>query len=195
MKNKMLVIIASFVVLLLATSVSEAKSKCAGHTGKITSTVIGTQEKPPENLTEEQQGAWHSYQERTLQLRREYLTGLVQNGILTKTQVEARIKLMEAIFSFRTKNRFFGPETTLEIKFTEKQKVEMRELFKQRTAYREEALAALVAAGKITKGQADSQLERMQYRFDYYLENGFESEKGEHGLGIGPDGLGGGFWF
>lgn len=127
---------------------------------------------------------WTAYQEKTRQLRKEYLLSLVKTGILTQEQVDARIQLMEAIFAFRTKHGFVEPGEISDEKFTEEQKIEMRELFAQRLAMRKEALAAFVGAGRITQAQADSQLERMLYRFNYVLANGFSGKKGGHGMGM-----------
>lgn len=127
---------------------------------------------------------WNTYQEKTRQLRKEYLASLVQNGILTQEQVDARIQLMEAIFAFRTKHGLVEPGEISDEKFTEEQKAEMRELFAQRLALRKEALSAFVRAGRITQAQADSQLERMQYRFNYVMVNGLNGKKGWQGMGM-----------
>lgn len=125
---------------------------------------------------------WNAYQEKTRQLRKEYLVSLVQTGILTQEQVDARIKLMEAIFAFRTKHGLVESGEMSEEKFTGEQKAEMRELFAQRLELRKEALSAFVRAGRITQAQADSQMERLQYRFNYVLANGFNGKKGGHGM-------------
>jgi|GEM_PF-1780294 len=125
---------------------------------------------------------WNTYQEKTMQLRKEYLASLVQNGILTQEQVDTRIQLMEAIFAFRTKHGLVDSGDISDVKFTEDQKAEMQKLFAQRLALRKETLTAFVRAGKITQVQADSQMERMQYRFNYVLENGFSSQKGGFGM-------------
>ena len=127
---------------------------------------------------------WNAYQEKTRQLRKEYLVNLVQTGILTQEQVDARIQLMEAIFAFRTKHGFVESGDISDEKFTEEQKAEMRELFAQRLELRKEALSAFVRAGRITQAQADSQMERMLYRFNYILAKGFSNKKGGHGMGM-----------
>lgn len=145
---------------------------------------------PPAQLTEQQQADWKAWQEKNLQLRQEYLANLVKSGALTQEQVDARIKAMEASFAFRMKNGFVAPGSMNGAKLTDEQKVEMKKLFEQRMAIRKDALAAYVKAGQITQAQADSQLQRMQDRFNYRLENGVGSQKG--GRGTGPGGMGGG---
>lgn len=150
---------------------------------------------PPAQLTEQQQADWKAWQEKNLQLRKEYLANLVKSGTLTQEQVDARIKAMEASFAFRMKNGFVAPGSMNGAKLTDEQKVEMKKMFEQRMAIRKEALAAYVTAGQITQAQADSQLQRMQDRFNYNLENGFGSQKGGRGMGHGGGkggGMGGG---
>jgi hypothetical protein len=145
---------------------------------------------PTAQLTEQQQADWKAWQEKNLQLRKEYLANLVKSGALTQEQVDARIKAMEASFAFRMKNGFVAPGSMNGAKLTDEQKVEMKKMFDQRMAIRKDALTAYVTAGQITQAQADSQLQRMQDRFNYMLENGVGSQKGGRGMGRG--GMGGG---
>lgn len=183
------------ITMISMTAVSLSVPKCEGSSGEKDLFVVAAQEQFPNKIPEKQQNDWNAYQEKTMQLRKEYLASLVQSGILTQEQVEERIKLIEAIFAFRTKNSFIEPGAISGVKFTDEQRTEMRNLFEQRITLRKEALAAFVIAEKITQAQADSQLERMQYRFNYFLENGFSSQKGGHGIGIKPSGLDGDLWF
>ena len=150
----------------------------------------GMQGQPQVQLTEQQQADWKAWQEKNLQLRKEYLGNLVKSGALTQEQVDARIKMMEANHAFRAKNGFVAPGAMQGAKLTEEQKVEMKKLFEQRMAVRKEALASYVKSGQITQAQADSQLQRMQERFNYNLENGFGGGRGGRGMGRG--GMGGG---
>jgi Spy/CpxP family protein refolding chaperone len=141
-------------------------------------------------LTDQQKSDWKAWQEKNLQLRKEYIGNLVKSGALTQEQADARIKAMEAGFAFRSKNGFVAPGAMSGVKLTDEQKVDMKKLFEQRLAVRKAALAAYVTAGQITQAQADSQLQRMQDRFNYSLENGFGGQRGGHGMG--RCGMGGG---
>lgn len=150
----------------------------------------GMQGQPPAQLTEQQQADWKVWQEKNLQLRKEYLGNLVKSGALTQEQVDARIKAMEANHAFRAKNGFSAPGAMYGAKLTDKQRVEMKKLFDQRMAIRKDALDTYVKSGQITQAQADSQLQRMQERFNYALENGFGGGQGGHGRGMGRGGMG-----
>ena len=153
------------------------------------------QGQPPVQLTEQQQADWKAWQEKNLQLRKEYLGNLVKNGSLTQEQADARIQAMEAGFAFRAKNGFVAPGAMRGAKLTDEQKVEMKKLFEQRMSIRKDALATYVKSGQITQAQADSQIQRMQERFNYMLENGMGSQRGSRGGtggGMGKGGMGGG---
>ena len=152
----------------------------------------GFQGQPPTQMTEQQQADWKTWQEKNLQLRKEYLGNLVKSGALTQEQVDARIKAMEERHAFRAKNGFVAPGAMSGVKLTDEQKADMKKLFEQRTAIRKEALDSYVKAGQITQTQADSQLQRMQERFNYALEKGFTGQKGGRGMGAGRGGKGGG---
>ena len=153
----------------------------------------GMQGQPQVQLTEQQQQDWKAWQEKNLQLRKEYIANLVKSGALTQEQADTRIKMMEANHAFRAKNGFVAPGAMQGAKLTEEQKVEMKKLFEQRMAVRKEALASYVKSGQITQAQADSQLQRMQERFNYNLENGFGGGRGGRGgRGMGRGGMGGG---
>lgn len=140
-------------------------------------------------LTDQQKSDWKAWQEKNLQLRKEYIGNLVKSGALNQEQADARIKAMEAGFAFRSKNGFVASAAMPGVKLTDEQKVDMKKIFEQRLAIRKDALAAYVTAGQITQAQADSQLQQMQDRFNYSLENGFGEQRG-HGMGRG--GMGGG---
>lgn len=195
MKRKSWLVSILVITMVYMTAVSLSIPKCEGSSGEKDLFVFEAQEQFSIKIPEKQQKDWNAYREKTIQLRKEYLASLVQSGILTQEQVEERIKLMEAIFAFRTKNSFIEPGAISGVKFTDGQKAEMRNLFEQRMTLQKEALAAFVIVEKITQTQADSQLERMQYRFNYFLENGFSDQKGGHGIGIKPSEPGGDLWF
>ena len=146
-------------------------------------------------LTDEQKADWKAWQEKNLQLRKEYIGNLVKSGALTQEQADARIKAMEAGFAFRVKNGFVAPGAMVGAKLTDEQKADMKTLFEQRLAIRKDALAAAVTAGQITQLQADNQLKFMQDRFNYTMENGFGGPAGGRGMGagFGRGGMGGGF--
>ena len=78
-------------------------------------------------------------------------------------------------------------------KLTDEQKADMKKLFEQRLEFRKQALADSVKSGQITQAQADFQLQRMQERFNYNLENGFGGGRGGQGMGrgMGRGGMGG----
>ena len=197
MKMKSLLIAGVTVLLLSMVSVSMAAPMGGGMMGNgggmgrgMGPGFQGQPGQPPAQLTEQQQADWKAWQEKNLQLRKEYLANLVKSGALTQEQVDARIKAMEASYAFRMKNGFVAPGSMVGAKLTDEQKIEMKKVFDQRMAIRKDALAAYVTAGQITQAQADSQLQRMQDRFNYMLENGFGSQKG--GRGMGPGGMGGG---
>ncbi len=154
---------------------------------------LGMQGQQAAQLTDQQKADWKAWQEKNLQLRKEYLGNLVKSGALTQEQVDARIKAMEANHAFRAKNGFVAPGAMRGAKLTGEQKTEMKKLFEQRMAIRKDALATYVKSGQITQAQADSQLQRMQDRFNYSLENGFGGQKGGRGMGHG--GMGGGHRF
>ena len=148
-------------------------------------------------LTDQQKADWKSWQEKNLQLRKEYIGNLVKSGALTQDQADARIKAMEAGFAFRAKNGFVAPGAMVGAKLTDEQKADMKTLFEQRLAIRKDALAAAVTAGQITQVQADNQLKFMQDRFNSALENGFGGPAGGRGMGggFGRGGMGGGCRF
>ena len=150
----------------------------------------GMQGQPQVQLTEQQQQDWKALQEKNLQLRKEYIANLVKSGALTQEQADTRIKMMEANHAFRAKNGFTSPRAMSGAKLTDDQKAEMKKLFEQRLEIRKLALADYVKSGQITQAQADSQLQRMQERFNYNLENGFGGGRGGRGMGRG--GMGGG---
>ena len=153
---------------------------------------VGGQNAP---LTDQQKADWKVWQEKNLQLRKEYIGNLVKSGALTQEQADARIKAMEAGFAFRAKNGFVAPGAMVGAKLTDEQKADMKTLFEQRLAIRKDALAAAVTAGQITQVQADNQLKFMQDRFNYTMENGFGGPAGGRGMGagFGRGGMGGGF--
>ncbi len=153
----------------------------------------GMQGQPPVKLTEQQQADWKAWQEKNFQLRKEYLANLVKSGALTQEQADARIKMMEANHAFRTKNGFTTPGAMHGAKLTDEQKADMKKLFEQRLEFRKQALADSVKSGQITQAQADFQLQRMQERFNYNLENGFGGGRGGQGMGrgMGRGGMGG----
>ena len=150
-------------------------------------------------MTDQQLADWKAWQEKNLQLRKEYIGNLVKSGALTQEQADARIKAMEAGFAFRAKNGLVAPGATVGTKLTDEQKADMKKLFEQRLAIRKEALDAAVKAGQITQYQADNQLNWMQDRFNYMLDNGFGGPGGGRGMGggfgggPGRGGMGGGF--
>ena len=148
----------------------------------------GMQGQPQVQLTEQQQADWKAWQEKNLQLRREYLANLVKSGALTQEQADARIKMMEANHAFRANNAFAAPGAMRGAKLTDEQKSEMKKLFEQRLEIRKQALADSVKSGQITQAQADLQLQRMQERFNYHLENGFGGGRGGRGMGQGMGG-------
>jgi len=144
-------------------------------------------------LTDQQLADWKTWQEKNLQLRKEYIGNLVKSGALTQEQADARVQAMEAGFAFRAKNGFVAPGAMVSAKLTDEQKADMKKLFDQRLAIRKDVLAAYVTAGQITQVQADNQLKWMQDRFNYALENGFGSQMGGRGVGgsFGRGGFGG----
>jgi hypothetical protein len=155
----------------------------------------GFQGQAPTQLTEQQKADWKAWQEKNLQLRKEYIGNLVKSGALTQEQADARIKAMEAGFAFRSKNGLVAPGAMLGAKLTDEQKADMKKLFEQRLAIRKDTLDAYVNAGQITQYQADNQLKWMQDRFNYVMENGFGGPAGGRGMGagFGRGGMGGGF--
>ena len=199
MKKKSLLIAGVAVLMLSIGSVSMAAPMDSGMGGggmmgngggMGRGMGLGLQGQPPAQLTAEQQADWKAWQEKNLQLRKEYLANMVKSGALTQEQVDARIKAMEASYAFRMKNGFVAPGSMNGAKLTDEQKVEMKKMFEQRMAIRKDALTAYVTAGQITQAQADSQLQRMQDRFNYMLENGVGSQKGGRGSGHGGMGVG-----
>ncbi|MHC1760442.1 MAG: DUF2680 domain-containing protein [Negativicutes bacterium] len=204
MKKKSMLLTGVALLVLSVTSVSLAGPMGGGMGGGMGRGGMGgmgmgpgMQGQPPVQLTEQQQADWKAWQEKNLQLRKEYLGNLVKSGALTQEQVDARIKAMEANHAFRAKNGFVAPGAMYGAKLTDEQKVEMKKLFEQRMAIRKEALASYVKSGQITQAQADSQLQRMQERFNYNLENGFGGGRGGRGGrgmggGMGRGGMGGG---
>lgn len=136
-------------------------------------------------LTDQQLADWKVWQEKNLQLRKEYIGNLVKSGALTQDQADARVKAMEASFAFRAKNGFVAPGAMSGAKLTDEQKADMKKLFEQRMAIRKDALAAAVTAGQITQVQADNQLKVMQDRFNNALENGGSLQMGGRGAGMG----------
>lgn len=146
---------------------------------------MGPQGQAPAQLSEQQLADWKAWQEKNLQLRKEYIGNLVKSGAMTQEQADARIKAMEAAQAFRAKNNLVAPGAMQGVKLTDEQKVEMKKLFEQRLAIRKDALASYVASGQITQIQADNQIKRMQDNFNYKLENGFGSQKGGRGMGGG----------
>ena len=152
----------------------------------------GMQGKPAVQMTEQQQADWKAWQEKNLQLRKEYLANLVKSGALTQEQADARIKALEANHSFRTKNGFVAPGSMYGAKLTDEQKKEMKKLFEQRLEIRKQALAEYVKSGQITQAQADQQIKRMQDNFNYKLENGFGGRGKGMGGGMGRGGKGNG---
>jgi len=136
-------------------------------------------------LTDQQLADWKVWQEKNLQLRKEYIGNLVKSGALTQDQADARVKAMEASFAFRAKNGFVAPGAMSGAKLTDEQKADMKKLFEQRMAIRKDALAAAVTAGQITQVQADNQMKVMQDRFNNALENGVGSQMGGRGAGMG----------
>ncbi|HWR31738.1 MAG TPA: DUF2680 domain-containing protein [Negativicutes bacterium] len=144
-------------------------------------------------LTDQQLADWKVWQEKNLQLRKEYIGNLVKSGALTQDQADARVKAMEASFAFRAKNGFVAPGAMSGAKLTDEQKADMKKLFEQRMAIRKDALAAAVTAGQITQVQADNQLKVMQDRFNNALENGGSLQMGGRGAGMGAGrgGMGG----
>ena len=157
---------------------------------------MGPQGQAPAQLSEQQLADWKAWQEKNLQLRKEYIGNLVKSGAMTQEQADARIKAMEAAQAFRAKNNLVAPGAMQGVKLTDEQKVEMKKLFEQRLAIRKDALASYVASGQITQIQADNQIKRMQDNFNYKLENGFGPNKGGRGMGggmgMGHGGKGGG---
>lgn len=153
---------------------------------------LGMQGAPAAQLSTAQQADWKSWQEKNLQLRKEYVGNLVKSGALTQEQADARIKAMEAGFAFRAKNGFVAPGAMAGAKLTDEQKADMKKLFEQRLVIRKDALDAAVKAGQITQIQADNQMKVMQDRFNYNLENGFGARMGGRGMGMGHGGMGGG---
>ena len=145
----------------------------------------GLQGQAPIQLTAEQQADWKVWQEKNLQLRKEYMSNLVKSGALTQEQANARIQSMEAMHSFRAKNGFITPGAMAGAKLTDDQKADMKKLFEQRLAIRKDALDAAVKAGQITQYQADNQMKAMQDRFSYAMENGMGSMHGGPGMGMG----------
>ena len=146
-------------------------------------------------LTDQQKADWKSWQEKNLQLRKEYMGNLVKSGALTQEQADARIKAMEAGFAFRAKNGFVAPGAMAGATLTDEQKADMKKLFEQRLAIQKDTLDAYVKAGQITQYQADNQMNRMQDRFNYAMQNGFAGggfgRGGGMGGGPGRGGMGG----
>lgn len=198
MKMKSLLVVCAVLMALFTTSVSWAAPMDGMGMGRGGGMGMGLgMQGPPQTLTAEQQADWKAWHDKNLALRKEYLGNLVKSGVLTQEQVDARIKAMEASYAFRAKNGFIAPGAMAGVKLTDEQKTEMKKLFEQRLAIRKEALAAYVKSGQITQAQADSQIQRMQDRFNYSLENGFAGRKGGRGMGrgqgMGPGGgMGGG---
>jgi hypothetical protein len=157
---------------------------------------LGPQGQVPTQLSEQQLADWKAWQEKNLQLRKEYIGNLVKSGAMTQEQADARVKAMEAAQAFRAKNNLVAPGAMRGVKLTDEQKVEMKKLFEQRLAIRKDALAAYVKSGQITQIQADNQIQRMQDHFNYKLENGFGPMGGGRGMGggmgMGRGGMGGG---
>lgn len=145
----------------------------------------GMQGQTPSHLSEQQIADWKAWQEKNLQLRKEFIANLVKNGTLTQEQADAKIKAMETSYNFRMKNGFVAPGAMQGVKLTDEQKVEMKKLFEQRLELRKQALAEYVKSGQITQAQADHQLKRMQDNFNFKLENGFSGHNGGRGMGKG----------
>lgn len=194
--NKKSMLIAGVALLVLSVSAVSMAGPMGGGMGGMGRGGMGggmgpgMQAQQTAPMTEQQKSDWKAWQEKNLQLRKEYLGNLVKSGALTQEQVDARIKAMEANHAFRATNGFVAPGAMRGAKLTDEQKTEMKKLFEQRMAIRKDALASYVKSGQITQAQADSQLQRMQDRFNYSLENGFGGQKSGRGMGHG--GMGGG---
>ena len=147
----------------------------------------GFQGQPPTQMTEQQQADWKTWQEKNLQLRKEYLGNLVKSGALTQEQVDARIKAMEARHAFRAKNGFVAPGAMSGVKLTDEQKADMKKMAEQRLSIQKENLGRMVSAGQITQAQADAKIEAMQQRINDRAENGFTG-RGHGGPGKGMGG-------
>lgn len=195
MKKKSLLIAGVAALMLSMASVSLAGPMgggMGGGMGRGMGMGPGLQGQAPTQLTEQQKSDWKAWQEKNLQLRKEYMGNLVKSGALTQEQADARIKAMEAGFAFCAKNGFVAPGSMAGAKLTDEQKADMKKLFEQRLAIRKDALTAAVTAGQITQYQADNQLKWMQDRFNNHLENGFGPQMGGRGTGMGRGGMGGG---
>ena len=199
MNKKSIATLAVAVLVLSMASVSMAGPMgggMGGGRGMGGGMGMGPQGQVPAQLSEQQLADWKAWQEKNLQLRKEYIGNLVKSGAMTQEQADARIKAMEAAQAFRAKNNLVAPGAMQGVKLTDEQKVEMKKLFEQRLAIRKDALASYVASGQITQIQADNQIKRMQDNFNYKLENGFGPNKGGRGMGggmgMGHGGKGGG---
>ena len=95
----------------------------------------GMQGKPAAQMTEQQQADWKAWQEKNLQLRKEYLANLVKSGALTQEQADARIKAMEANHAFRTKNGFAVPGSMYGAKLTDEQKTSVKLFYLENRSY------------------------------------------------------------
>jgi len=196
MNKKPIATLAVAILILSLASVSMAGPMGGGKGMGGGMGMQGPQGQAPAQLTEQQLADWKAWQEKNLQLRKEYIGNLVKSGAMTQEQADARIKSMEAAQAFRSRNNLVAPGAMRNVKLTDEQKVEMKKLFEQRLAIRKEALASRVASGQITQAQADNQIKRMQDNFNYKLENGLGSQKGGRGMGggqgMGHGGKGGG---
>ena len=190
MKKQSLWVTGLALLTIFLSSVTLA-GPMGGGTGR-SGTGPGSQGKPAAQMTEQQQADWKAWQEKKMQLRKEYLVNLVKSGALTQEQADARIKAMEANHSFRTKNGFAAPGSMYGAKLTDEQKTEMKQLFEQRLEIRKQALAEYVKSCQITQAQADQQIKRMQDNFNYKLENGFGARGKNMGFGMGRGGKGSG---
>lgn len=191
MNKKAIATLAAALLILSIASVSMAGPMgggmgMGGRGGMGGGMGLGPQGQVPAQLSEQQLADWKAWQEKNLQLRKEYIGNLVKSGTMTQEQADARIKAMEAAQAFRAKNNLVAPGAMRGVKLTDEQKIEMKKMFEQRLAIRKDALAAYVKSGQITQVQADNQLQRMQDQFNYKLENGFGP------MGGGRGGMGGG---
>ena len=197
MSKKTIITLGVTLLVLSLTSVSMAGPMGGGmgmgRGGMGGGMGLGPQGQPPAQLSEQQLADWKAWQEKNLQLRKEYIGNLVKSGAMTQEQADARIKAMEAAQAFRAKNNLVAPGAMYGVKLTDEQKAEMKKLFEQRLAIRQEALVTYVKSGQITQAQADAQIQRMKDAFNYNLENGSGSFKGGRGMGRG--GWGGGHRF
>jgi hypothetical protein len=197
MSKKSIATLAVALLVLSIASVSMAGPMGGMGMGGRGGMGLGPQGQVPAQLNEQQLADWKAWQEKNLQLRKEYIGNLVKSGAMTQEQADARIKAMEAAQAFRAKNNLVAPGAMQGVKLTDEQKVEMKKLFEQRLAIRKDALAAYVKSGQITQIQADNQIQRMQDHFNYKLENGFGPMGGGRGgmgagMGMGRGGMGGG---